>query len=151
MVHLHHCTAINASLPLLSPDALIVRVLEEDHTWKSSQGVDTALQAQNQQGKGGQNDGTTKSKCNNCGKKGHWVRDCWDKGGGKEGQAPQWWKGDKAKGSTGSTQQATENKPAADDFMFTTIEPVESEDEDLALSANISASNWLADTGSTPT
>ena len=46
-------TAINASLPSLSPDALIARVLEEDHTQKSSQGVDIALQAQNQQGKGG--------------------------------------------------------------------------------------------------
>jgi hypothetical protein len=25
-------------------------------------------------------------KCNNCGKPGHWARDCWEEGGGKEGQ-----------------------------------------------------------------
>ena len=27
-----------------------------------------------------------------CGKKGHTSDQCWDKGGGKEGQAPKWWK-----------------------------------------------------------
>jgi hypothetical protein len=30
-----------------------------------------------------------KGECNNCGKKGHWTRDCWDEGGGKEGQGPK--------------------------------------------------------------
>src|SRR6201996_9759795 len=28
------------------------------------------------------------SRCNNCQKKGHWARECWAKGGGKEGQGP---------------------------------------------------------------
>ena len=30
--------------------------------------------------------------CNNCGQFGHWDTDCWDEGGGKEGQAPKGWK-----------------------------------------------------------
>jgi hypothetical protein len=30
--------------------------------------------------------------CNNCGHKGHWAKDCWSKGGGKEGQHPAKWK-----------------------------------------------------------
>ncbi|KAF7334226.1 Transcription factor [Mycena sanguinolenta] len=29
--------------------------------------------------------------CDNCGQKGHWKRDCWSKGGGKEGQRPKNW------------------------------------------------------------
>ena len=27
--------------------------------------------------------------CNNCNKPGHWVQDCWEEGGGKEGQGPK--------------------------------------------------------------
>jgi hypothetical protein len=30
--------------------------------------------------------------CSNCGKKGHWRKDCWTKGGGKAGQRPSNWK-----------------------------------------------------------
>ena len=81
-------TAINASLPMLSSDVLIAWVLEEDWTRQSTHGTDTALRAQDKCGKGcnGHNDGgATKGECNNCGKKGHWVKDCWAKGGGKEG------------------------------------------------------------------
>ena len=29
-----------------------------------------------------------KETCANCGKKGHWKKDCWSKGGGKEGKGP---------------------------------------------------------------
>ena len=30
--------------------------------------------------------------CDNCGRKGHTSNQCFEKGGGKEGQAPEWWK-----------------------------------------------------------
>ena len=153
-------TAINASLPTLSSDVLITQVLEEDQTRQSTHGTDTALRAQDKHGKGhnGCNDGgATKGKCNNCGKKGHWVKDCWAEGGGKEGQAPKWWKGDSTKNSTESTEstkQATENRSLADDFAFTVLESVDPEldnhsfAEDLSCHANISTSGWLVDTGS---
>ena len=154
-------TAINASLPTLSSDVLIARVLEEDWMHRSTHGTDTVLRVQDKRGKGHNrcNDGgTTKGKCNNCGKKGHWVKDCWAKGGGKEGQAPKWWKGESAKSSTDSTdstKQATENRGLADDFSFAVLESVDPElddhsfAEDLLCCANISASDWLADTGLT--
>jgi len=55
---------------------------------------------------------TTKGNCRNCGKKGHWVKDCWEPGGDKEGQAPKWFKSqDKAKQT-----QKTNNY---NDFAFT--------------------------------
>ena len=38
--------------------------------------------------KGGSNQ-KRKGECHNCGKKGHWTRDCWEEGGGKEGQGPK--------------------------------------------------------------
>jgi hypothetical protein len=35
---------------------------------------------------------TARDICNNCGHKGDWSKDCWSKGGGKEGQHPNNWK-----------------------------------------------------------
>src|SRR5882724_4816603 len=69
---------------------------------------------------------TTKGNCRNCGKKGHWVKDCWEPGGDKEGQAPKWWK------SQDNAQQ-TQDKSNNNDFAFTCID------------MTISMSNWLAD------
>lgn len=41
-------------------------------------------------GKGG-----SEKKCFNCGRTGHIKDDCFRKGGGKEGQYPAWWRGQK--------------------------------------------------------
>ena len=48
----------------------------------------------------------------NCGRHGHTNNQCWEKGGGKEGQAPEWWK--KIKGNKVSANIA-ENKTANKD------------------------------------
>jgi hypothetical protein len=48
----------------------------------------------------------------NCGRRGHTKDQCWEKGGGKEGQAPEWWK--KIKGNKVSANVA-ENKSAERD------------------------------------
>ena len=70
-----------------------------------------------------------KGKCRNCGKKGHWVKDYWEPGGDKEGQAPKWWNSqDKAK--------QTPEKSTNNDFAFTSTD---------ACAVAISTSDWLAD------
>ena len=57
-----------------------------------------------------------KGDCHNCGKKGHWTRDCYAEGGGKEGQGPKQKekkdkeKGDKDKGKKKETAAAAKEK-----------------------------------------
>ena len=81
----------------------------------------------------------------------------WQKGALGKGLLGQgWWKGDSTKNSTESTEstkQATENKSLTDDFAFAIPESVnpksDNHSEDFLCCANISASDWLVDTGST--
>ena len=65
--------------------------------------------------------GKDKSKSNllctnlpNCGRKGHTKDQCFEEGGGKADQAPEWWKKKKAKGKKGSAN-VTEDKAAEKD------------------------------------
>jgi hypothetical protein len=72
----------------LNAKEFIPLLLEEDRRRRSkSDGSDSSLQAKF--GKGAKSD----MECFNCKKKGHLKRDCWRKGGGKEGQGPKGRKG----------------------------------------------------------
>ncbi|CAK5275203.1 unnamed protein product [Mycena citricolor] len=57
---------------------------------------------------------TNDSLCENCGVSGHNQRACWARGGGKEGQAPGWWKPPRGKepalGLVQAHRQARENR-----------------------------------------
>ena len=76
----------------------------------------------------GRQQGATKGNCQNCGKKRHYIKDCWAKGGGKEGQAPKWFKQPK---ETDTAKQSIDNN-----FAFVTNE---------VTCVTISASDWLGD------
>ena len=52
----------------------------------------TTLKAHNRRKKPKGATGATKGKCQNCGKKGHYEKDSWEKGGGNEGQVLAWFK-----------------------------------------------------------
>ena len=122
-------TAVNASGIGPSADVLIAQVLDEDCTWKVGSAQQTVLKVQQHHKPKKDDSGATKGKCWNCGKKGHYIKDCWTKGGGQEGQAPKWFK-------PKETAKQAEEK----DFAFMSKE--------VAYSA-ISASDWLADSAVT--
>jgi hypothetical protein len=78
-----------------------------------------------------------KGKCRNCGKKGHWEKDCWAPGGGKEGQAPKNWKPRQKEQAPKST--APVNPPRTnDEYVFMAGDVNET-------AYVISSSDWLAD------
>ena len=106
---------------MVTLETLVARILDKDQAKPAGTAQQTALKAQ---GKWDQSD-ATRGTCWNCRKKGHYVKDCWGKGGGKEGQAPVWYKEPKD-----LTKQAGET-----DFSFMT--------NDITL-ATIMSSDWIA-------
>ena len=78
----------------LSADDLMLSITEEyeRRAFKSKGGKkdDNAAfySSDAEKGKGGSGS-KRKGECHNCGKKGHWTRDFWEEGGGKEGQGPK--------------------------------------------------------------
>ncbi|KAF5319679.1 hypothetical protein D9619_008900 [Psilocybe cf. subviscida] len=52
-------------------------------------------------------------KCTNCSKPGHELATCFQKGGGKEGQFPEWWRGKKVGSAAQTTASATTTHVAA--------------------------------------
>ena len=80
-------TMVNASGVAILSDVLIARILDEDRAQQAGLTWQTALRTQSHD-----DSGAMKGKCHNCRKKGHYIRDCWAPGGGKEGQTPSWYK-----------------------------------------------------------
>ena len=91
---------------------LISILLEEDRRRKERSGDprDVAMHgkfANKSDGRKKLGDNSEK-KCYNCHKKGHLLKDCWLKGGGKEGQGPKGQKGRKTGGSNNRMHQAAD-------------------------------------------
>jgi transposase InsO family protein len=124
-----YISAVNATSSVLgttlSADDLMLTVTEEfeRRTLKAKGGKkdENAAFYSNESGKDQKGGSSSKRKgeCHNCGKRGHWTRDCWEEGGGKEGQGPKQ-KGkakakdkkakDKGKGKEKETAAATDEK-----------------------------------------
>ena len=85
----------------------------------------------------------SRAVCHNCGKPGHYIRDCWSKGGGKEGQGPKRAKATKTNQSQSAYQATKDHESFADDFdiAYTAIHD--------AMHASIDSYDWIADTGAT--
>jgi hypothetical protein len=120
----------------MAADILIAQILDEVRAQKAGSSRQTALEGQQHHKPKKDEAGATKCKCRNCGKKEHYVKDCWAKGGGKEGQAPKWFKWFKQPSK--DTAKQSEEK----DFAFVSKE--------VAYAA-ISASDWLADSAAVTT
>jgi hypothetical protein len=77
-----------------------------------------AFSAAEGSGRKGNLKGKKKGKCNNCGKPGHWARDCWEEGGGKEGQKPNF--KSKGKGKEDGKDGKGKDKPKPKDSAANT-------------------------------
>ena len=91
-------SALNATSSVvgnvLSPDKLMQALTDEYDRRNLGKGAgkkeeNVAFSAAEGSRKKGAGKGRKKGNCNNCGKPGHWARDCWEEGGGKEGQRPK--------------------------------------------------------------
>src|SRR6266481_9694597 len=109
----------------------------EDNINKSN----AAMAAQQQCGKGKSKGGQSKSKdeqhCTNCSKDGHTKEQCWEKGGGKEGQGPRNWreksKKKDEKNGTSNANTAHKHEEMTKNMAFTTIGPSYEDDKGSAL------------------
>jgi hypothetical protein len=121
--------------PTLSSHELIAILMEEDRCCKgrNSNPAGTSLQARQNKGKGtGKSTGDPNVECYNCHKRGHMSKDCWAKGGGKEGQGP---KGRKGPNRSNQAQEANSNLNKVSYMTYGTRE--------------INKFDWIFDTGTT--
>src|SRR5271168_3495880 len=98
----------------LSVHDLITFIYEEADNKAAEKNVDeakdnVAMAANKEKGKG---KNKSDKYCNNCKKKGHTKESCFAKGGGKESEAPNWWKKKFQKDESKSTADADEEAVA---------------------------------------
>lgn len=104
--------------PTLSSHELIAILMEEDRRRKGrNDSAGTSLQAKgNKGGKSGRKStGDPNVECYNCHKKGHMSKDCWAKGGGKEGQGPR---GRRGPNRGNKSNQAQETNSSLNDVSY---------------------------------
>jgi transposase InsO family protein len=118
--------------PTLSSFKLVAILIEEDRRRKErGDSVGTTLQARNRKGGNTGRKSDNGKECTNCRKKGHTREDCWNKGGGKEGQGPRGRKG------PNRANQATETNPSLNDVVY------------MARQSTTSKYDWYLDSGTT--
>ena len=99
--------------------------------------------------------GKSKSKldkhCNNCKKKGHTKENCFAKGGGKEGEAPDWWKKkfgkDESKGTAANAVEKEEESVAFLTYTENFALVVTSDFREEALATGIAKHGTIIDCG----
>jgi hypothetical protein len=110
--------------------------VEIEDTINKSNAAMMASTSKAEKGKGKDKNKSKSSKddvlcTNTANRKGHTIEQCWAKGGGKEGQAPEWWnktsKGKKASANVAENKTAEKDEP--DFAMLATIFP----DDETAL------------------
>jgi hypothetical protein len=139
-------SALNATSSVLgtvlSPDELMQAFTDEydrRNLGKSSKKEEenTAFSAEDSNSNGSSRKGNDqRGKCYNCGKPGHRKDDCWEEGGGKEGQKPHWlkekekWQKERREGTSDKEKVKPKPKESATTAMI----------EDVAWMAYISDS-----------
>jgi hypothetical protein len=127
--------------PNVKSHELVAVLLEEDRRRKACSGDSsgTALHAHAKSREKFRDDNPNKDKeCYNCHKKGHVSKDCWAKGGGKEGQGP---KGRKSSKKGNKVNQAEEVNTNLNDCAYMTFP--------FNHSREITKYDWLLDSGTT--
>jgi hypothetical protein len=95
-----YLSALNATSSVLgthlSAEDLMLSITEEyerralkSKNGKKDDNAAYSADASSSKGQKGNSHQKKRGECHNCGKKGHWSRDCWEEGGGKEGQGPK--------------------------------------------------------------
>ena len=110
----------------LTPADVIWHLIEEATSAEIEDNINksnAAMMATSSKPKGGKDKNKSKSlkddvvctNVPNCGRRGHTKDQCWEKGGGKEGQAPKWWnkssKGKKASANVAENKAEEKNEP----------------------------------------